>query len=179
MSALYVTRTNQKLSFCRLHLEQLKIAEHSSGWSKHALVESYNESVLFYLVGAYSAFLGEIAEVYRLDPQDLDLQSVGALNLLLNRLSEQSIEAPEVNEIAQLLEGDTWLTGLLRAYKACWRAEPKKTNDSIEKASQSEIHVVQVNPDYADEPQVIVQLEQWLNDLRALIERHRESMKEW
>ncbi|OMH38725.1 DUF6586 family protein [Motiliproteus sp. MSK22-1] len=179
MSSLYVTRTNQKLGFCRLHLEQLKIAESSSDWNKHALIESFNESVLFYLAGAYGAFLGEIADIYRLDPQEVDPQSADALNSLLTRLSNQGIEAPEVNEIAQLLDGETWLAALLRAYQACWRAESRRVRQPSELASQSEIHVVQVNPDYADEPQVISQLEQWLNALSELVERHRESMKEW
>ena len=172
MSAIYTSRTNQKLNFARLHLEQLKQAEEGAGWSKHALVESFNESVLFHLTGAYKSYLKELCELYRLDPE-----AVVSFDDLQIQLENQGVEAPEVKELALLRKGDSWLSQLKLAYRACWMAESREQSGA--RASQSEIHVVQVNPDYADEGQVIEQLAQWLNDFRSLVERQRETMKEW
>lgn len=172
--SVYISRTNQKLYFARLHLDQLKAAEMGSGWSKHALIESFNESVLFHMASAYHAFLAEIAEVYRVAPEraaDLDKLEV--------MLSEQGLETPEVSELKQLAAGEAWLAQLLAAYQACWMAEDRDQAQHAGHHSLSEIHVVQVNPDHAEDKDVIAQLEQWLESFRDLVERLRGSMKEW
>lgn len=172
--SVYITRTNQKLYFARLHLDQLKAAEASSGWSKHALIESYNESVLFHLTSAYQSFLCEIAEVYRVAPEKID-----GMASLVELLDAQGLEAPEVKELQQLRESDSWLAMLLAAYKACWIAEDRQRAEQGGHQSLSEIHVVQVNPDHAEDKEVIAQLDEWLDAFRNLIDRQRESMKEW
>jgi len=172
--SVYISRTNQKLYFARLHMDQLRAAESGSGWSKHALIESFNESVLFHLASAYRAFLGEIAEVYRVAPeQAVDLAALEAM------LDQQGLETPEVGELKQLSCGEAWLANMLAAYQACWTAEDREHAEHGEHHSLSEIHVVQVNPDHAEDKDVILQLDEWLNSFRALIERLRESMKEW
>jgi len=172
--SVYISRTNQKLYFARLHLDQLRTAESGSGWSKHALIESYNESVLFHLASAYRAFLGEIAEVYRVAPE-----RATDLDALDRMLAEQGLETPEVSELKQLAAGEAWLAQLLAAYQACWTAEDREHAQQGEHHSLSEIHVVQVNPDHAEDKEVIAQLDQWLIAFRELVERLRESMKEW
>ncbi len=174
MSSVYITRTNQKLYFARLHLDQLKSAESGAGWSKHALVESFNESVLFHMACAYASFIREIAEVYRLKADTID-----DLEQLEHALSEQGLEAPEAKELLQLNQNDSWLAQMLGAYQACWSAAEREQARSSGHGSLSEIHVVQVNPDHAEEQAVIEQLDQWMTDFRNLVERHRESMKEW
>ena len=75
MSNIYIARTNQKLLFAKHHLDHLKQQEQGSGWSKHAQIESFEESVLFHLVSAYSAYLREIAEVYRLEPEKISTET--------------------------------------------------------------------------------------------------------
>ncbi len=174
MGSVYISRTNQKLTFARLHLDQLKGAQESIGWNKHALIESFNESLLFHLDSGYLSFLREIAEIYRLKPE-----TVSCLADLQVRLEEKGLEAPEVNEIGQLLGEDRWLGQMQAAYAACWQAQDSEQAKSSHHASVSEIHVVQVNPDYADEQSVIAQLELWLENFSALVERQREAMCEW
>ena len=46
-------------------------------------------------------------------------------------------------------------------------------------ASLSEIQVVQVNPDHSCDKEVISQLESWVDEMRELVDRQRESLKEW
>lgn len=174
MSSIYISRTNQKLYFARLHLDQLKAAEQGAGWSKHALIDSFTESVLFHLYCAYHSFLREIAEVYRIDPKGIE-----TLEQLEQALAAQGLETPEVRELQQLQAGDGWLGQMERAYRACWSAEDRCQVSRGGHQSQSEIHVVQVNPDHGDEHQVIEQLNQWMAAFQGLVERLRESMKEW
>ncbi len=174
MSGIYLARTNQKLNFTRIHLDALKEAQASTGWSKHALIESYNESVLFHMVSAYSAFLREIAEQYR-----FDADRISKLKQLIEQMESQGLEAPEVAELQQLYaDPHSWLHHLLAAYKACWRAEDHQ--QSVAQAeSVSEIHVMQINPNHAEDGAIIEEYQLWFANLRSLIERFRSAMQEW
>ncbi len=174
MSNIYISRTNQKLMFAKLHLDHLKQAEQGSGWSKHAQIESFEESVLFHLVSAYSSFLREIAEVYHLDPE-----TISTRDELLAQMELQGMELPEVKELSLLAGSDSWLSQLLAAYRACWMARAKEQASHSGRESLSEIQVVQVNPDHASDIQVIAQLEGWINNIRELVDRQREGLKEW
>lgn len=174
MSNIYISRTNQKLLFAKLHLDCLKQAEQASGWSKHAQIESFEESVLFHMVSAYSAYLREIAEVYRLEPEKISTRDE-----LLTQMEVKGLEAPEANELSQLAGSDSWLSQLLAAYRACWMAQERDQATHSGHASLSEIQVVQINPDHAADLDVIAQLENWLNSMRELVDRQREGLKEW
>lgn len=174
MSDIYVARTNQKLSFARLHLEALHAAQDSHGWSKHALIESYHESVLFHLQGAVHAFLREIGEHYR-----IDCDAIGDIAALQALLENTGQESPELNELEQLsAQKSSWLQRLGRAYAACWQASDRRVNQQPEQ-SVSEIHVIQINPDHAEDRALMQEYEQWFAELRTLIDRLRSSMQEW
>ncbi|WP_299196884.1 DUF6586 family protein [uncultured Amphritea sp.] len=174
MSGVYLTRTNQKLNFTRIHLDALKVAQESTGWSKHALIESYNESVLFHMVSAYSSLLREIAEQYR-----FDANRISKLSQLTEQMEAQGLEAPEVIELQQLHnDSGSWLHQLLAAYKACWRAEEHKAS-AAQAHSVSEIHVMQINPDHAEDADILKEYQNWFNQFKLLIERLRAGMQEW
>lgn len=174
MSGIYLARTNQKLNFARIHIGALKEAQSSTGWSKHALIESYNESVLFHLASAYDSFLREVAELYRIDTEHF----VG-YRALMEQFEKAGYEGAELKELG-LLEKDhtSWLHKMLAAYEACWHGSDKRAAVT-ETSSVSEIHVVQVNPDHAEDGQIINEYESWLNEMRTLIERLRTGMQEW
>ncbi|MBU2964433.1 hypothetical protein Q4508_04250 [Amphritea sp. 2_MG-2023] len=174
MSGVYLTRTNQKLNFTRIHLDALKVAQESTGWSKHALIESYNESVLFHMASAYSSLLREIAEQY-----SFDANRITKLSQLVAQMEAQGLEAPEVAELQQLhSNADSWLHKLLAAYKACWRAEEHKESRG-QAESVSEIHVMQINPDHAEDSDILSEYQLWFSEFKSLVERMRSSMQEW
>ena len=174
MSGIYLARTNQKLSFARLHLEQLKLAQDDTSWSKHALIESYNESVLFHLTSAYDAFLREIAEWYK-----VDTESFQGYRALAVEMEETGVESPELKQLS-LLESDdaNWLHKMMAAYEACWHGADSKA-EPTETTSVSEIHVLQINPDHAEDSAIIAEYEAWFRSLSELINRLREGMQEW
>lgn len=174
MSCIYLARTNQKLSFTRIHLDQLKTAQEDSSWNKHALIESYNESVLFHLASTYDAFLREIAERYSLNAETLQ-----GYRSLAVEMETTGVESPELKELSVLENDDTsWLHKLLAAYEACWHGSDVK-RAVTETSSVSEIHVLQVNPDHAEDGAIIKEYEGWLEKMSDLVERLREGMQEW
>ncbi|MFW1676281.1 DUF6586 family protein [Pontibacter sp. JAM-7] len=174
MSGIYLARTNQKLNFSRIHLECLKAAQDDSSWNKHAKIESFNESVLFHLAATYDAFLREVAEYYRVDTEQLD-----GYRSLAATIEATGVESPELKRLSQL-EADqkNWLHQLLAAYEACWHGADKQ-QPKAEVSSVSEIHVLQINPDHAEDAELIAEYERWLSELSALIASLRESMQEW
>lgn len=174
MAEVYLARTNQKLTFARLHLEALANAQASSGWSKHALIESYQESILFHLMSAYVSLLREIAERYR-----VNAQSIKEIHALQQAFDAAGFESPELSELIALQENPaSWLHKLHNAYEACWLATDKAKVASAE-TSLSEIQVMQVNPDHSEDSGVYQEYASWLTEFRTLIERQRAGMQEW
>lgn len=174
MSGIYLARTNQKLSFARIHIEQLKQVQDDTSWNKHSLIESFNESVLFHLTSAYDAFLREIAELYK-----VDTESLSGYRSLAAELDETGVESPEISQLSALEADETgWLHKMMAAYEACWHGSDKRTAVT-ETSSVSEIHVLQVNPDHAEDGAIIREYEAWLEALSELINRLREGMQEW
>lgn len=174
MSGIYLARTNQKLSFARIHLEQLKQAQDDTSWNKHALIESFNESVLFHLASAYDAFLREIAELYKVDTESLE-----GYRSLAFEMEKTGVESPEVKQLSMLEADNTgWLHKLLAAYEACWHGSDRR-QAVTETSSVSEIHVVQVNPDHAEDKEIIREYDEWFESLSELVNRLREGMQEW
>jgi len=174
MSDIYAVRTNQKLNFARLHIKALVQAQEASQWSKHARIESYHESILFFFASGYSALLREIAENYSLTTDRVD--TFADLQVLLEQTGQESPEATELEQLE--LNAQSWLHKMLAAYQACWSAADGKPQQGAE-SSLSEIHVLQINPDHAEDQDMLAEFNAWLNEFRALIERLRANMQEW
>lgn len=175
MSNTYLVRTNQKINFARLHLDALAQAHESTAWSKHAEVESYNESVLFHLASAYGAFLREVAEKYR-----FETERIYSIRDLDERFDATGQESPERTELDVLEQDETsWLHKMLSAYDACWKARDHVEAKASDTLSLSEIHVVQINPDHAEDADILAEYRRWLDQFRDLVERLRSDMQEW
>jgi hypothetical protein len=175
MSDIYAVRTNQKLNFARLHIKALEQAEEASQWSKHARIESYHESILFFMASGYSALLREVAENY-----SLNVNQVNRFSDLTEQLELTGQESPEVAELEQLeLDPGSWLHKMLSAYEACWQAADYRPAQQDAETSISEIHVLQINPDHAEDQDVLAEYKGWLQAFRELVERLRAGMQEW
>ncbi|MGY8869824.1 MAG: DUF6586 family protein [Pseudomonadales bacterium] len=175
MSNVYLVRTNQKINFARIHLDALTVAQDSTKWSKHNEIESYNESILFHLASAYGSFLREVAEKY-----SFDTSKVNALSDLEAMFEASGQESPERLELVSLEQREvSWLHKMLAAYGACWKALDNHSKAASDKVSVSEIHVVQINPNHAEDSDILAEYKQWLNEFRSLVERLRSDMQEW
>ena len=172
--SVFVSRTSQKLNFAQLQLEQMAQAQASTGWSRLALVESFQESVLFHLVSAYVAFLREIGDHYRLDA--VAVQSFADLDALFE---QAAVVSPERSELAALeQDASGWLRQLSMAYDACWQPRARRGEAAVQQ-SQSEISVVQVASGTGELEVTPKQCRQWHAELGGLVERLRAGMQEW
>jgi len=175
MSNIYLVRTNQKINFARIHLDTLAKTHDSTSWSKHNEIESYNESVLFHLASAYRSFLREVAEKYSFAPERVN--QVADLEALLDASGQES---PERGELVSLESNEaSWLHKMLAAYEACWQASDNHTEKASDNVSLSEIHVIQINPDHAEDKDILAEYRNWLDQFRSLVERLRADMQEW
>ncbi len=175
MSNIYLVRTNQKINFARIHMDALAAAHSSTGWSKHAVIESYNESVLFHLASAYSAFLREVAEKYRFKPSEVNC--LEDLEAMFEASGQESPERSELNLLEQ--NSNSWLHKMQAAYYACWQASDKLQEAPKANSSVSEIHVIQINPDHSEDADILAEYQSWLDSFRSLVERLRSDMQEW
>ncbi|PSL14872.1 hypothetical protein CLV44_10648 [Marinobacterium halophilum] len=175
MSDIYAVRTNQKLNFARLHIKALVQAQESPQWSQNPRIESYHESVLFFLASGYTSLLREIAENY-----NLDVSRIHHFSDLVEQLEATVQESPEAHEL-EILERDTnsWLHKMLAAYQSCWDAADDKAQPVAREGSVSEIHVLQINPNHAEDRDVLAEYNDWLQAFRDLLERLRANMQEW
>lgn len=174
MSDVYAVRTNQKLNFARLHIKALVQAQEASQWSKHARIESYHESILFFMASGYASLLREIAENYA-----LNVEAITRFSDLQEQLEQTGQESPEAVELEQLEKNEqAWLCKMLSAYDACWSASNGSTQQ-VGEVSLSEIHVLQINPDHAEDQDMLAEFNLWLDEFRHLIERLRANMQEW
>lgn len=175
MSDLYAVRTNQKLNFARLHIKALVQAQESPQWSQNPRIESYHESVLFFLASGYTSLLREIAENYT-----LNADRVFRFEDLIEQLDATGQESPEAREL-EILEQDvdSWLHRVLKAYQGCWDAIDSNAQSVDHAGSVSEIHVLQINPDHAEDQDVLAEYNGWLQAFRNLLERLRANMQEW
>ncbi|MBV0931947.1 DUF6586 family protein [Marinobacterium weihaiense] len=175
MSDVYAVRTNQKLNFARLHIKALVQAQASPQWSQNPRIESYHESVLFFLASGYTSLLREVAENYKLDPS-----RVLHFSDLLEQLEATGQESPEARELENLeRDSSSWLHKVLKAYRSCWDAADGYAPTISGDGSVSEIHVLQINPDHAEDDAVLAEYNAWLQAFRDLLERLRANMQEW
>ncbi|MBA4501919.1 DUF6586 family protein [Marinobacterium marinum] len=175
MSEIYAVRTNQKLNFARLHIKALVQAQEAPQWSQNPRIESYHESVLFFLASGYAALLREIAENYNLTPTGIHCHAD-----LLEQMEATGQESPEVRELEQLeSDRNSWLHKMLQAYRSCWEVAGGSVKVTAAGSSVSEIHVLQVNPDHAEDAEVLKEYNHWLQAFRELLERLRANMQEW
>ena len=106
------TRTNQKIYFAGLALDNLRKAEAGTSLHGQGQVQAEREAALFHLYGALLGLCHEIAGYYRLPEAN-----VPRAELLLNQAVLQAAPSPELAELVELAQqSETWLAQLLQAY---------------------------------------------------------------
>lgn len=96
-------RTDSKLRFARIHLEEIT-SRHELG-SGDDFERAHEESFLFHLIGAKDSFLQEVNAVYKLLP----IKQVREATLQ-KKLEEKALESPALTRIVALKnEKTSWL----------------------------------------------------------------------
>lgn len=164
------TRTNQKLFFSGLALENWQAALADEAMTQPGRIQAEREACLFHLYGAVLSLLHEIMGFYR-SPM-LHRDRVETL------ISQEVLEVTPSPELAELLElrkqPDSWLSLLLDEYAALFQSR-FAAGVSGEQAAQ---HLLGGDP--VEDPQLAPEsVEEWRQQLKAIILRFRNLMSEW
>ena len=158
---------NQRLYFCRLHLEYLAVELDRQQTPKVVVEQSLGESIVLHLVLAYRAYLREIAIAYAIPGAAYTTAS--DLIAALYQSCQQSAEAKEL----AALEQDGWLCELLTRYCALGSVEAEAKDRP---ASASGITVMQIDD---KQPLDLALCRHYLQSLNELIENQRSRLEEW
>ena len=166
------TRTNQKIFFAGLALENLRKAEAGEAMNAQALMQSEREAVLFHLYGAVLGLCHEIADYYKLAEA-----RAPRVELLLNQEVLQRSPTPELAELMEIAaQPESWLARLLAAYAALF--EPPQAPKTA-KVDPTLPLIQTVSLEAEEAPRLgHAELEGWRQQLKQLVLRYRESLSE-
>lgn len=166
------TRTNQKIYFAGLALENWRRVEEQGAVNSPGLVQAERETSLFHLYGALLGLCHEITGYYRLPQAD-----VARVELLLSRSPQDSPASPELAELIELAQQpESWVAELLAAYAALFeppRAPAKPKTDPRLPLIEA-VGVGDEVPPLSHE-----EVQAWRQALKSLALRYRESLTEW
>jgi len=158
---------NQRLYYCRLHLQWLTAELDKQSLPKAVLEQALGGSTLVHLVLAYRAYLQEIAEAYNVPLSSF--QSVTDLNAMLVL---QNTGCAEANELVEL-EQRGWLKELLLQYQAINELRPPQ---HLGASSVQPIMVTQVANESSSS---LSDCSRFYTQLSELIDNQRTRLEEW
>lgn len=166
------TRTNQKLYFAGLALENWQRTEAQGAVSSPGLVQAEREASLFHLYGALLGLCHEVAGYYRLPGANAT-----RVELFLTRSSQDAPASPELAELIELSEQPgSWVVDLLDAYATLF--EPPR--EPVKPKTDPRLPLIEaVDVDDEALPPSLAQVQGWRQQLKTLALRYRESLTEW
>lgn len=159
---------NERLYFCRIHLDSLRheIAREEVG--RLTLESAFAESVLLHLRRAYEAYLSEIAEAYNVS--GAGFHDAAQLVASLGAASSHSAEA---QECLNLESGASWLAEILDFDSAATLLRSQVQQQPVQNPSHN-LLASKVSSGIS-----LGELESYFNSLSALIESQRQRLEEW
>ncbi|MCJ8169214.1 DUF6586 family protein [Atopomonas sediminilitoris] len=166
------TRTNQRIYFTGLVLDQWRQSDRGTPAIQPALEQCLRESALFHLYGATLALGQEIASFYR-----LPIANEVRVDRLISRTSLQQHPGAELAELVEIMEAEhSWLKALVQHYDALhYPVQPSalsKIDPAVNLISRSGEQV-------EDVPLSRDTLSEWRDQLKQLVLRLREGLNEW
>lgn len=181
MVSPFQSRTDSKLRFARVHLEEIT-SRHELG-SGDDFERAHEESFLFHLVGAKDAFLQEINVAYKLE---LPFHKVKEheLRKVLKAKALESLALDEIERLEEKLEVDKagWLAIAieLRNHGTHRSNIPRILHGSTrkEKVCENKAKVFLINPltEQPIETDIPVLLQEYLANMEDLIQEQRPTL---
>ena len=164
-------KANQKRYFAAFYLEAIENADKDERLlNRKALLAAHRESCLFHLMGAYEALIWEVAQSY-----GVTFRAGMPLQQLLTGAQEEGKSIPELDRLLQLQsQSGGWLNRMLKAWQRVQDVDPAATTVAKVPVNLNAIEVRVV----AEEDDLL-QLSDWHDNLRELIEETRQTMGEW
>ena len=164
-------KANQKRYFAAFYLEAIENADKDERLlNRKALLAAHRESCLFHLMGAYEALIWEVAQSY-----GVTFRAGMPLQQLLEVAQGDGKSIPELDRLLQLqsLPGG-WLNRMLQAWQRVQDVDPAATT-----VAKAPVNLNAIEVRVVAEEDDLLQLSDWHDNLRDLIEETRQTMGEW
>lgn len=164
-------KANQKRYFAAFYLEAIENADKDERLlNRKALLAAHRESCLFHLMGAYEALIWEVAQSY-----GVTFRAGMPLQQLLNGAQEEGKSIPELDRLLQLQsQSGGWLHRMLKAWQRVQDVDPAATT-----VAKAPVNLNAIEVRVVAEEDDLLQLSDWHDNLRELIEETRQTMGEW
>lgn len=164
-------KANQKRYFAAFYLEAIENADKDERLlNRKALLAAHRESCLFHLMGAYEALIWEVAQSY-----GVTFRAGMPLQQLLNGAQEEGKSIPELDRLLQLQsQPGGWLYRMLKAWQRVQDVDPAATT-----VAKAPVNLNAIEVRVVAEEDDLLQLSDWHDNLRELIEETRQTMGEW
>lgn len=161
-------RTNQALAFARLALASWEVASVSSTLDAVTMTRYHREHALFHVYRATQALIYEVSGCYSPPPW-----SASAVEEMLGAVSDDESANPELNELVlQKDDGDSWLAGML----AAWRDMHALPGTAMPVRSDAGVLIASTA---GGDVWGLTEARGAVDMLSELLDRYRESMREW
>ncbi|NPU95134.1 MAG: hypothetical protein HPY82_24800 [Gammaproteobacteria bacterium] len=164
-------KANQKRYFAAFYLEAIENADKDERLlNRKALLAAHRESCLFHLMGAYEALIWEVAQSY-----GVTFRAGMPLQQLLTGAQEEGKSIPELDRLLQLQsQSGGWLNRMLKAWQRVQDVDPAATT-----VAKAPVNLNAIEVRVVAEEDDLLQLSDWHDNLRELIEETRQTMGEW
>ena len=163
------TRTNQALAFARLALASWEAANASTALDAITMGRYHREHALFHVYRATQALIFEVSGRYGLAPW-----GVSAVEDVLNAISDGQSLNPELGELALQKDDSTgWLSGMLVAWREMYAPPGTAASDGAS-AGALIASTAGSGGEWG-----LVEARRAIDMLSTLLDRYRESMREW
>lgn len=164
-------KANQKRYFAAFYLEAIENADKDERLlNRKALLAAHRESCLFHLMGAYEALIWEVAQSY-----GVTFRAGMPLQQLLTGAQEEGKSIPELDRLLQLQsQSGGWLHRMLKAWQRVQDVDPAATT-----VAKAPVNLNAIEVRVVAEEDDLLQLSDWHDNLRELIEETRQTMGEW
>ncbi len=162
-------RTDAKLRYARVHLDELKSQEPPSG---NDFDKAHQESFLFHLLGSRDAFLAELNHYYRAGVAP-DALTPGKIREVLK---EQGVSSPELRTLYELEQDESsWYSRAkdMRDHSTHVQGVPRAYFLGGE--NHQKVKLKHPRTGQLTERHFILEFEDWLNAMESLVLSLRES----
>ena len=162
-------RSDTKLRFAKVHLEELKELEHIGGSD---FDKAHQESFLYHLLGAKDAFLFELNAHYnsKLSKEDL---SLGKLRDALKAKGKSSPELAELYELEN--QKDSWLFHAKEIRDHSTHISNVPRSYYVKDQEIERVYLKNPKTDKIIERHFVDEFSDWLEKMKLLLEKLRKS----
>lgn len=164
-------KANQKMYFAGFYLEAIEMTEKDAQLvNRRALLAAHRESCLFHLMGAFEGLVWEIVTSH-----DIAYLPGQPLESILAAQQQAGSWVPELEQIFNLQSRTgSWLQRMTSAWQRIEDPDPATT--TVAKAPVN-LNAIEVRVSMEEDD--LLQLPDWHDKLRELIDEIRERLGEW